>query len=169
MNFETIVADLSSERIIEFGSAEENEEFLLHLGVNQEMRQLRRGSFQSALATRSTESADLYADRFSVACRMYLESPSGMVGLVWLRSAGVRTLQRCIRAYFDVTVTEFLESVRLATAHRELSVLNPSDTTVTCIALNNAFSHLGRFSTAYRQRYGIKPSEQLSRQPGQKS
>jgi AraC-like DNA-binding protein len=82
---------------------------------------------------------------------------------------GVRTLQRCIREYFDVTVTEFLESVRLSSAHGELSVLNPSDKTVTHIALDHGFGHLGRFSTAYRHRYGITPSEQLARRFGQKS
>jgi len=323
MNFETIIADLPSERIIQFGCVEENEEFMLRHGVNQEMRQLRKGSFQSALALRSTESADLYADRFSAACRMYLESPPGMAGLVWLKSTGapvlasgvdatndkllfvpsgnvvglvtpdltgsesltipverfndmfaafcpncvppervtlfegntrslralssthlsllgnpaedlppealssllaaifgwigdapgscppeelhaqsacrrianqteefilehhhdnvhiedicratgvgVRTLQRCVREYFDVTVTEFLGSVRLASAHRELSVLHSSDKTVTHIALDSGFSHLGRFSSAYRQRYGISPSEQLARWPDQKS
>ena len=323
MNFETIAANLPSDRKIEFGSVEENEEFMLRQGVNQEMRQLRKGRFQSALALRSTESAILYADRFSAACRMYLEAPPGIAGFVWLRSpdtpvlasgvnaannklmfipsgtvvglvtpdltaseslsvpeerfnemfaafcptctpldrftlfegdtrslqalsgtllsligepgedvypealsnllaaifgwigdapdnfppeelrphrvcrqiakraeefilehyydnvhiedicratgVGVRTLQRCIREYFDVTVSEFLESVRLGSAHRELSVLNPLDTTVTRIALNNGFSHLGRFSMVYRQRYGIKPSEQLARRPGQKS
>jgi AraC-like DNA-binding protein len=324
MNFATIIADLPSERTIEFGSAEENEEFMLHQGINQEMRQLRKGSFQSALAFRNTESVNLYADRFSTTCRQYLESPPGKVGLVWFRSpvapvlasgvdvggdklvfipsgtvvglvtpdlmssesitiptdlfnnmfaalcpsstttleqlsviegdektlqilrakllrllrdpaegmhpealsnllaaifswignapgscppeelptqparwrlakrmeefilehyhdhvqiedicratgAGVRTLQRCFREYFGVTVTEFLESVRLASAHRELSVLNSSDSSVTNIALDSGFSHLGRFSTAYRQRYGITPSEQLSCRPGQKS
>jgi len=323
MNFATIIADLPSERTIEFGSVEENEEFMLRHGVNQEMRQLRKGPFQSALALRSTESADLYADRFSAACRMYLEAPPDKVGLVWLRSpvapvlasgvdvagdklvfvpsgsvvglvtpdlacsesiaipteqfnslfselyplytppeqlaiiegdekilqilrgkllsllrgpaegvcpeaissllsmifswigdapgscppeelnaqstrrrvakraeefilvhyhdnvhiedicratgVGVRTLQRCVREYFDVTLTEFLESVRLSSAHRELSALNPSDTTVTYIALDSGFSHLGRFSEAYRQRYGIAPSEELAHRPGQKS
>jgi AraC-like DNA-binding protein len=322
MNFETIIADLPSERIIEFSSAEENEEFMVRQGVSQEMRQLRRGPFHSALAFRGTESADLYADRFSSACRMYLEAPPGKVGLIWMRSpvapvlasgvdvagnklvfipsgtvaglvtpdlmsaesmtvpveqfydmfaalcpsctapeqlsvidgdekvlqtlrgsflsllrdpakglhpealsnllaaifgwisdapgscppeelpsqparrhiaerteefildhyndnvhiedlcrvtgAGVRTLQRCIREYFDVTVTEFLESVRLTSAHRELSVLSSSDKTVTHIALDSGFSHLGRFSNAYRQRYGIAPSEQLARRPDQK-
>ena len=323
MNFETIIADLPSKRIIEFGSVEENEEFMLRQGVNQEMRQLRKGSFQSALALRSTELADLYADRFSGACRMYLEAPPGIAGLVWMRSTGapalasgadaandklmfipagtvvglvtpdltssesitipeerfndlfatffptctpperltlfegnarslqalsgthlsllrnpaeglhpealsnllaaifgwisdapgscppeelhaqsvrrrvaerteefilehhhdnvhiedicrvtgvgVRTLQRCIREYFGVTVTEFLESARLTSAHRELSFLSSSDKTVTHIALDCGFSHLGRFSNAYRQRYGIAPSEQLARRPDQKS
>jgi len=82
---------------------------------------------------------------------------------------GLRTLQRCVRQYFNVTVTEFLESTRLASAHQELSDLNPSETTVTRVALDSGFSHLGRFSSLYRQRYGVNPSEQLARRPGQKS
>jgi len=323
MNFETIIAGLPAERTIKFSCAEENEEFMRRHGVKQEVSQLRRGSLQSALAMRGTESADLYADRFSAACQMYLESPPGKAGLMWLRSTGapalasgvdaankklvfipagtvvdlvtpdlvssesitvpvelfnellaafcptcapleritlfegdarslqalsgallnilrdpgedvhpealskllaaifgwigdapgncppeklqaqparrriakrteefilehyhdnvqiedicratgvgVRTLQRCIREYFDVTVTEFLESVRLSSAHGELSTLSPLDSTVTHIALDHGFNHLGRFSVAYRQRYGVTPSEQLARRSGQKS
>ena len=98
MNFETIAANLPSDRKIEFGSVEENEEFMLRQGVNQEMRQLRKGRFQSALALRSTESAILYADRFSAACRMYLEAPPGIAGFVWLRSPDTPVLASGVNA-----------------------------------------------------------------------
>jgi AraC-like DNA-binding protein len=303
-----------------FRSAEENEEALLRMGVNQEMRQLRRGPFQSDLAARTTPTAELFADRFSTACRMYLEPPPGMVGLLWLRSAGgpllasgvdvandkllfvpksnvvglvtpdlagsqavvvpedrfnemlaafcpecgplecvsliegdtaslralsrtvlsllrepgedlhperlsnllaatfswigesegrwppeklrvhsvqrriakqaeeficehyrdavnledvcretgvgLRSLQRSVRAYFDVTITELLESVRMEAAHRDLSKLRLQESTVTNVALDNGFTHLGRFSVAFHQRYGEKPSEVLARRSG---
>ena len=323
MNYEELALDLPVERTMTFRSAEENEEFFLRMNVNQEMRQLRRGPFRSDLAFRTTQTADLYADRFSSACRMYLESPPGMIGLLWLRSTGapllasgvdaandkllflpsstvvglvlpdlggsevisipegqfkkmmttfcpgyellenltlfegntaelqalsrnilrmlaepgeklrpewisnllaatfgwiddstgqwppdkirdhpahrqiakkaeeyiyehfrdavhiedicrearvgLRTLQRCVREYFDVTVTELVEGVRMEAAHRELSVLQPKDSTVTQVALDNGFSHLGRFSVAYRERYGETPSERLAHRQGQKS
>ena len=323
MNYEEFAQDLPAERTMTFRSAEENEEFFLRMNINQEMRQLRRGPFRSDLAFRTTQTTDLYADRFSSACRMYLEPPPGMVGLLWLRSTGapllasgvdsandkllflpsstvvglvlpdlagsevlgipednfkkmlatfcpgcepleiltlfegntaelqtlsrnilrmltepgeelntewvsnllaatcdwiedstdrwppdqfrfhpayrqiarkaeeyicehyryavhiedicreagvgLRTLQRCVRKYFDVTVTELIESVRMKAAHRELSALQPEECSVTQIALDNGFSHLGRFSVAYRNRYGETPSEQLARLPGQKS
>ena len=323
MNYEEFAQDLPAERTMTFRSAEENEEFFLRMNINQEMRQLRRGPFRSDLAFRTTQTADLYADRFSSACRMYLEPTPSMVGLLWLRSAGapllasgvdaandkllflpkntvvglilpdlagcetigipeerfnkmsaafcpaceplenltlfegntaelqtlsrnilrmlmepgeelplewlsnllagvfgwigdssgrwppdkfrthpahrqiakrtedyiceyyrdavhvedicretrvgLRTLQRCVREYFDVTITELVESVRMEAAHRELSMLRPEETTVTQVALDNGFNHLGRFSVAYHKRYGETPSERLAQRPSQKS
>lgn len=82
---------------------------------------------------------------------------------------GLRSLQRAVRHYFDVTTTELLESVRLEAAHRDLSTQRPEQTTVTQIALDSGFTHLGRFSLAYYHRYGVKPSEQLAQLPGRKS
>ncbi len=323
MNYEAFASDLPPERTITFRSAEENEEALLRMGVNQEMRQLRRGPFRSDLAMRATQTAELFADRFSTACRMHLEPQPGMVGLLWLRSAGapllasgvdaangkllfvpkgtvvglvlpdlagseaiaisedrfnemltafcpeceplervsliegdtaslralsrtvlkllhmpgedlhperlsnllaaafswigesdgrwppekhqvqsvqrriakqaeeficvhyrdavhledicretgvgLRCLQRSVRAYFDVTLTELLESVRMEAAHRDLSKLRLEESTVTQVALDNGFTHLGRFSVAFHQRFGETPSERLALLPGQKS
>ena len=81
----------------------------------------------------------------------------------------MRYLQRSIRTYFDVTITELLESIRMEAAHRDLSKLNPEESTVTRVALDSGFSHLGRFSVAHHQRFGEKPSEVLARRSGQKS
>ena len=321
MNYEAFTSDLPPERVITFRSAEEYEETLLRMGVNQETRQLRRGLFRSDLVVRATRTAGLYAGRLSTACRLYLEPPPGMVGLIFLRSAGapllasgvdaandkllflpkstvvglvlpdlagsetitvpedrfnemfaaicpdraplkrlsitegntanlqtlrntvlrllrepgedlhperlsnllaatcswigesdgqrspeelrvhsvlrriakqaeeficehhhdaiyledicretgvsLRSLQRSVRAYFDVTLTELLESVRMEAAHRDLSTLRLEESTVTQVALDNGFSHLGRFSVAFHQRFGEKPSELLARRPGQ--
>jgi len=82
---------------------------------------------------------------------------------------GMRYLQRSIRTYFDVTFTELLESVRMEATHRDLSRLSPEKSTVTQVALDNGFSHLGRFSVGFHQRFGEKPSEVLARRSGQKS
>lgn len=322
MDFESFASDLPAERTITFHAAEENEEFLLRRDVNQEMRQLHRGPFKAKLAFRNTESVNLYADRFSSACRIFLEPPPGMIGLLWPRStgapfltsgvdaandrllfmpngvvvgfvlpnfsgaetlaipekrfikmlsalcpeceplvrptlfegnlaeiqsltrnilrllaepgeelrpewlsnllaatyawmhessgcglekiwpdsahrriankaeeyiyehfrdeihiedicresgAGLRTLQRCVREYFNVTVTELIESVRMEYAHRKLFKQRPEENTVTRIALDSGFNHLGRFSVIYRRRFGEKPSETLAHRPGQKS
>jgi AraC-like DNA-binding protein len=68
-----------------------------------------------------------------------------------------------------VTVTELIESVRMNSAHRELSELRPEESTVTQVALDNGFSHLGRFSVAYRERYGETPSDRLAHLAGQKT
>ena len=75
---------------------------------------------------------------------------------------GVRTMQRCFREYFDHSITDYLKTVRLDATYRELTAADSRETNVTQVALNNGFYHLGRFSVAYRTRYGKSPSETLS-------
>ena len=92
MNYRTFSSDIPRHRAVTFGSAEEVEETFLNLGVSQEMQQLGRGSFQADLALRSTEFADLFADRYSKSCRMNLETTPGMVGFLFYRSANGKLL-----------------------------------------------------------------------------
>lgn len=62
------------------------------------------------------------------------------------------------RKFRGYTPGEFLASVRLELAHARLSCPTESDT-VTSIAYESGFSHLGRFSSNYRKRFGVLPSE----------
>jgi len=82
---------------------------------------------------------------------------------------GVRTLQRCFREYFDINISDYILSVRLQNAHRELVASHRSEITVSRIALKHGFNHLGRFSIFFRQRYGDYPSKVLALRAGQKS
>lgn len=77
-------------------------------------------------------------------------------------SVGIRTLQRCFKEYFDLSISEYLKAVRLNAAYRELTVARPSEDSVTSIALRNGFTHLGRFSTEFHNLFGQLPSELLS-------
>ena len=58
---------------------------------------------------------------------------------------GSRTLQRCFREHYRLTISQYLLSVRLHATHRELSAARPQERSVTEIALRNGFTHLGRF------------------------
>jgi AraC-like DNA-binding protein len=78
----------------------------------------------------------------------------------------IRMVQRCFRERFDTTITDFLKAVRLDAAYRELAVKYPDETNVKQVALRNGFTHLGRFSGAYRQRFGELPRETLAARPG---
>ena len=64
------------------------------------------------------------------------------------------------RKFRGYTPGEFLATVRLKLAHGRLSQPNESDT-ITSIAYESGFSHLGRFSENYQKRYGVLPSETL--------
>jgi AraC-like DNA-binding protein len=320
MNYEEFASDLPLHDSIEFTSAEESEEALQSMGIDQPVRQIGRGDFRYRLAMRSTPAVDLYADRFSVAVSMHLEAPADTIAMLfprtasghflasgdqagndklvvipdgsgtdivgpdlvgseaiiisrlrfselldvvsrtphpvrpeattiitgntsrlhairrtvrtllvdpeqdpvhedldnlvaamieWLgrysrgwkperlrgnaaparvarltqayieeyyrepirleelcRATGVsgRTLQRCFREYFDLTITDYVKTVRLDTARRQLLATLPSQTSVAAVAMRNGNTHLGRFSVNYRERFGESPKATLALQ-----
>ena len=82
---------------------------------------------------------------------------------------GVRTLQRCFSKNFNFTITEYLKTVRLDSARRELAAAHASQDSVGSIALRHGFSHLGRFSIAFRERFGESPNVTLAAHNGRKS
>ena len=48
-------------------------------------------------------------------------------------------------------------------ARRELVAAHPSSHSVAKIALRNGFTHLGRFSVEFRERFGESPKQTLTR------
>ncbi len=75
---------------------------------------------------------------------------------------GPRRLQAAFRSELGKSPREMLAEIRLENAHAVLLVPE-AGTTVTDVALDSGFAHLGRFSAAYRQRYGESPSQTLRR------
>lgn len=86
-----------------------------------------------------------------------------------MTGVGVRTLQRCFREYFDITVSNYLKAVRLDSARRQLFAARRSETSVTRIAMHNGCTHLGRFSVEFRERFGQSPRQTLAMQPAKSS
>lgn len=68
-----------------------------------------------------------------------------------------RSLFNAFRKHRGYTPMQFLAECRLRSAHEALQSASPDDT-ITSIAYTCGFSHLGRFSTAYRKRFGESPS-----------
>lgn len=75
------------------------------------------------------------------------------------RIAGVapRSLQAGFRQHLATTPMAYLRELRLECAHRELSRAD-SPATVTEVATRWGFTHLSRFASVYRARYGTLPS-----------
>lgn len=74
----------------------------------------------------------------------------------------VRTLQDCFRRELQTTPTAYLRACRLDAVHRALRAADPG-ASVTTIALQHGFAHLGRFAGEYRARFGESPSTTLRR------
>jgi AraC-like DNA-binding protein len=76
--------------------------------------------------------------------------------------ASVRALQAGFRNWRQVTPTEYLRTIRLQRVRDALLQANPS-TTVTDVALDHGFLHLGRFSQHYKRAFGENPVATLAR------
>ena len=78
----------------------------------------------------------------------------------------IRQLQAITRDGLGVTPLDLLREVRLVRARELLRAADPEAVTVAHVAHECGFVHLGRFSAAYRRRFGETPSGSLrSRRP----
>jgi AraC-like DNA-binding protein len=73
----------------------------------------------------------------------------------------VSTLFKGFNIYLGVTPMAYLRNRRLDAAHSKLKFTNSDAQTVTRIALDCGFNHLGKFSAEYQKRFGEKPLQSL--------
>jgi transcriptional regulator GlxA family with amidase domain len=76
-----------------------------------------------------------------------------------------RTLHRTVRGEAGLPPMSLLRRARLVRARSALNAPHP-EATVTRVALDCGFTHLGRFSSAYRRHFGELPSQTLARSVG---
>lgn len=89
------------------------------------------------------------------------DQPLSMDDVAATIGISARALRDGFRQYFDTTPTAYLRNVRLRRVRTELLYADPARVTVTSVALRWGFSHLGRFSVWYRERFGETPSDTL--------
>lgn len=85
----------------------------------------------------------------------------GVLDLAEALGVPLRTLQDTLRRETGSTPSRLLLEARLRRANEMLSSADPSKASVTGIAEQCGFSHLGRFAAAYRGRFGEGPSTTL--------
>lgn len=81
------------------------------------------------------------------------------------RAAGLhpRTLQHHLSRNLDMSPSAYLRGIRLDRTRSALTTLSPDETSVAEVARQWGFGHLGRFSAAYRKRFGELPNDTLRR------
>lgn len=85
-------------------------------------------------------------------------NPLSLTDIAQAAGASPRMLQIKVQRDFGLTPIDLLRQVRLAAARRRLKERGQT-ASVTQIAFECGFSHLGRFAIAYRQTYGEPPSK----------
>jgi AraC-like DNA-binding protein len=87
--------------------------------------------------------------------------PFTPTSLARLAGTTTRTLHDGFRRHLGTTPMAYLRLVRLERAHAELRAAGPCGATVAAVAHRWGFSHVSRFSQAYRRVYGRPPGATL--------
>jgi AraC-like DNA-binding protein len=89
-------------------------------------------------------------------------SPIGIADLAAVAGVAGRTLFKHFRDAYGVSPMQCLRNVRFDRVREALLSATDADS-ISAIVLRSGFTHLGRFSVEYRQRYGESPSKTLTR------
>jgi len=95
------------------------------------------------------------------AIRAHPEAPLTSPVLAELAGVSVRALRLAFRKRLGVSPMAYLWQTRMSRAHDDLRAADPRDTTVREVARRWGFVHVGRFETAYRDRYRVGPAHTL--------
>lgn len=128
--------------------------------------QLLVGSTESAVPASVTERARGFSTyrKARLAIEECLDSGNvpSVVELCTAIGVSERALQYAFRTYMGMTPVEYLRLCRLSRARSQLLSANPLMTSVTDIAMQFGFFHLGRFARDYRRVFGESPSTTLN-------
>jgi AraC-like DNA-binding protein len=80
-----------------------------------------------------------------------------------VKASGVspRSLHAGFKKYYDLSPMVYLKNVRLDIARLELKHKSSATTSVTEVAMTCGFTHLSKFASSYKDRFGELPSETL--------
>jgi AraC-like DNA-binding protein len=111
---------------------------------------------------RPAGSAAALVQRVQTTLRQRLDEPWTLATAA--RSGGVatRTLQAAFHQHCGMGPMQWLREQRLQAAHTALAAANGPEVQVTSTALRLGFTHLGEFSRAYRERFGLSPRQTLA-------
>jgi len=93
----------------------------------------------------------------------HAHEPIGVADVAAAADLSVRGLQVALQRSLDVSPTVLLRQIRLDRVRADLAVATPETSTVGAAARRWGFSHLGRFSASYLERFGEHPSATLRR------
>lgn len=93
----------------------------------------------------------------------YADQPLTVESMASYAGVSTRSLYAGFKKYRNTTPMAMLRYVRMKRAHMDLTSPRTANMTVTEVALNWGFAHLGRFTAEYKKAFGESPSETLRR------
>ncbi|MFI6874657.1 AraC family transcriptional regulator [Streptomyces sp. NPDC050400] len=89
------------------------------------------------------------------------EEPYDAGRLAAVSQVSLRSLQEAFRKHMGMSPMAYVTEVRLQRVRMQLRTSAPGTVTVTDVAYQWGFAHLGRFAARYRARFGESPSQTL--------
>jgi AraC-like DNA-binding protein len=120
-------------------------------------------NYSDAFSSARTKVSDRAARKAVELLQERTEHPWTVTELASSVSVSVRSLHAAFRELTGVGPMAYLRDLRLHEAHESLVAADPRHTTVSHIAYQWGFSHLGRFALSYRTRFGELPVDTLKR------
>ncbi len=117
-------------------------------------------NYRHLLDLRKASATPKYVRRAIEFMHANIDRPIGLSEIAGAAGISLRALTKGFRDFHEQSPMQFLRELRLATAHEALKKAG-AGANVTEIALAAGFTHLGRFSINYREKYGVSPSETL--------
>lgn len=138
-----------------------------YLATHQELLLLRLASCLAgpAPSLRAASAHALHLSRAIEYVRAHYANDLRLAEVARAAGCGVRTLQLLFQAEMMCSLIGYIKLTRLRAAHALLTTARPGDS-VTSIAMDCGFSHLGEFSQTYFRRYAERPSQTLARARG---
>lgn len=128
--------------------------------LSHEVLLSQRHNYNQAIAKASDMATPLLVRRAQEYLEANLHRMITATDLAASLHTSVRSLNRGFRRHLDTTPMAYLHECRLQAARRALLDQRDGDS-VTRVAEDCGFSHLGRFAVDYRQRFGESPSKSL--------
>ena len=104
-----------------------------------------------------------YIKRVEKYIEQHLHDSLSISDIVEATNVNARTLFHAFKRYHGITPMAYMKMKRLNNAHKILLAAEPDSTTVTEVATDWGFYHLGRFSADYKSVFKELPSETLRR------
>ncbi len=118
-------------------------------------------NYQEELAEGKAWPRPAYIAKAQKFMRMNFAEPIGPEDIARAIDLSARAVYAGFKAYLNTTPMRYLKDLRLDMVHQALTSFESNRTSVTTIAMNCGFSHLGHFCAAYKQKFGELPHETL--------
>lgn len=114
-----------------------------------------------ALLRPQSPAAPYYVKRAEAYIEAHFAEPLSLADIAAQAGVSARSLQNGFQNFRHMTPMAFLRRVRLEHAHRALLMADPAFSSVTDIAIDCGFSHMGEFSALYKRAFGVTPRDTL--------